>query len=246
MIGLLSALEEEIALFKENAEISEEIVHAGITFYLGSLKKHKIVLARCGVGKVNAAFATQLIIDRFDINMILFSGLAGSLVPYLNRGDVVISNFVVQHDVDLTAFGRRHGQIQDSDRLIEAHPDLVKFAAEAYELVQQSDENNKSQAVVGTIATGDSFVSDPERIKWLQREFGAICTEMEGAAVGQVCRANNKPFVVIRVISDTSSGSAAGEFIMFLGEASETTFKTTSQLLENLEDEKLKTVTGIG
>jgi len=105
MIGLLSALEEEITLFKDNAEISEEIVHAGITFYLGNLKNHKIVLARCGVGKVNAAFATQLMIDHFDVSMMLFSGLAGSLVPYLNRGDVVISNFVVQYDVDLTAFG---------------------------------------------------------------------------------------------------------------------------------------------
>lgn len=88
--------------------------------------------------------------------------------------------------------------------------------------------------VVGTIATGDSFISDPKKIRWLQREFGAVAAEMEGGAVGQVCQMNKVPFVIIRVISDGSGDGAAGEFIFFLEEASQLTFKLTCELLAEL------------
>ena len=238
MIGLISALEEEIQLFREKANITEEITQAGLNFLFGTLSDEKIILLRCGVGKVNAAVATQVLIDRFGVDAVIFTGLAGALVPYLNRGDVVVSNFVVQHDIDLTAFGRRRGEIPDLNRLIEADPKLIQLATQAFEQLE-NEQTVQSQLVVGTIATGDSVISDKERIKWLQRECGAVAAEMEGGAVGQVCHMNRVPFVIIRVISDNAGDGAAGEFIMFLDEASRLTCHLTSTMLEHLQRIKL-------
>jgi len=237
MIGLISALEEEIRLFREKATITEEVTQAGLNFQFGTLSDEKIILLRCGVGKVNAAVATQVLIDRFGVDAVIFTGLAGSLVPYLNRGDVVVSNFVVQHDIDLTAFGRRRGEIPDMNRQIEADPKLIKLATDAFEQLETA-QDVPGQLVVGTIATGDSFISDKEQIKWLQREFGAVAAEMEGGAVGQVCQMSRVPFVIIRVISDGAGTGAAGEFIMFLDEASQLTCCLTSTMLENMHTSK--------
>lgn len=233
MIGLISAMEEELVRFRETLELDQVVKQAGLDFYFGTLVGQPVVLLKCGVGKVNAAVATQVLIDRFGVDAIFFTGLAGSLVPHLKRGDIVVSNIVVQHDIDLTAFGRRPGEIPDLARLIEADSTLVNLAADAAEQVL-AETNPERQMVVGTIATGDSFVSDPDRIRWLQREFGAVATEMEGGAVGQVCQMNRVPFVVIRVISDGSSGGAAGEFIMFLDEASSLTCRIVSLALSHL------------
>ena len=241
MIGLISALEEELLLFKNQAKITEVVNQAGLKFHFGTLAEQKIVLLRCGVGKVNAAVATQLLIDRFGVDAVVFSGLAGALVPHLKRGDIVVSNYVVQHDIDLTAFGRRHGEIPDMTRLFEADPKLVRLASDAWE-EKSIDEESPSQLVVGTIATGDSFVSDKERIKWLQREFGAVAAEMEGGAVGQVCSMSRVPFVIIRVISDGAGDGAAGEFIMFLDQASELTFQLIMGMLK-LMSANQKTIT---
>lgn len=239
MIGLISAMEEELVRLRERFEPDQVVKQAGLEFFFGELAGQKVVLLRCGVGKVNAAVATQLLIDRFGVDAVLFTGLAGSLVPHLERGDIVVSNMVVQHDIDLTAFGRRPGEIPDLARMIDADPKLVHMAADAAEAVI-AKAGEKRQVMVGTIATGDSFVSDPERIRWLQREFGAVATEMEGGAVGQVCQMNKVPFVVIRVISDGAGGGAAGEFIMFLDEASDLTCRIVTKCLEIMTDKKVE------
>ena len=230
MIGLLSAMEEELELLHQRLMTTETAHRAGISFHRGSIGGIEVVTARCGVGKVNAAMAAQTMIDKFDITGLVFTGLAGSLVANLNRGDVVISNFLGQHDFDLTAFGKRHGQVTDSGRLIEASPKFVQAAVTAYEQ-SVAPTRKHNQMVVGTIVTGDSFIADAKRLKWIQREFGAVAAEMEGAAVAQVCQANGISFVVIRVISDSASGSAAGEFITFLDEASEVSYHIAEAML---------------
>lgn len=238
MIGLLSALEEENLLLKKELDLEDVVLYAGVTFHVGRLNQMPVAMARCGVGKVNAAATTQLMIDKFNATSVIFSGLAGSLVEHLHRGDVVISNYVVQHDIDLTAFGRRVGEVSDRSRMIEADPKLVQLTTEAYD-DSIGDKTNSGQAVVGTIVTGDTFVSDEGVIKWLQREFGAVAAEMEGAAVGQVCQANKVPFVILRVISDQAGSGAAGEFIQFLSEASETTTAIICELLSKLAVNKI-------
>ncbi len=233
MIGIISALDEELQLFLDKADIGKSIVQSQITFHFGTLEGHAIVLLKCGVGKVNAAIATQLLIDRFGVDSIIFTGMAGGLVPYIKKQDIVISNFVVQYDVDLTAFGRRPGEIPELSRLIEANPNLIKSARKAFD-TYKSEKSIKSNVIVGTIACGDTFVSDSEKIQWLQTEFGAVAVEMEGGAVGQVCQMNNVPFVIIRIISDVASETAASEFIFSLEDASKTTFGIVQQMLKQL------------
>jgi len=237
VVGLISALEEELTRFREHAEIDQVVRQSGLEFHLGRFEGCDVILLRCGVGKVNAAVATQLLIDRFGARAVVFTGLAGTLVPYLKRGDVVISNYAVQHDIDLTAFGRRPGQLSDTTRQIEADPTLVAAASEAYDEVAQA-QGLTSQMVVGTLATGDTFISDPSRIRWLQREFGAVAADMEGGAVGQVCSMNRVPFVVIRVISDAAGDQAASQFITFLDRASDLTYEITAALVRRLPKPK--------
>lgn len=241
MIGLLSAMEEEVQLFRRHLTANESATIGGVAYVRGTLAGVEVVLGQCGVGKVNAAAATQAMIDRFAVSGLIFTGLAGGLVPYLHRGDVVIANFVGQHDFDLTAFGKRPGQVSDAGRLIEADPRLVQHAVAAYEQAELPERAGR-QMVVGTIVTGDSFIADDARLRWLQREFGAVAAEMEGAAVGQVCLANRVPFAVIRVISDSASGGAAGEFIMFLDEASEISYRIVSAMVPQIGQRRPVTV----
>ncbi|MBD3170019.1 MAG: 5'-methylthioadenosine/adenosylhomocysteine nucleosidase [candidate division Zixibacteria bacterium] len=231
MTGIIGAMPEEVAMFKDSMEISGTVEYARMTFYRGVLKGQDVVLLHSGVGKVNAAIGTQIMIDRFDVQQILFTGLAGSLVPYLSRGDVVVSNYVVQYDFDLTAFGRRHGELPNTGRMIEADPRLVKFTCFGFDDIFKY-EKDSPKLVVGTIVSGDRFVSDKRKIEWLQREFGAVATEMEGAAVGYTCFLNDVPFVVLRTISDSADDEAASDFEQSLHNASENSFRIVSSILE--------------
>jgi adenosylhomocysteine nucleosidase len=218
MIGLMGALEEEIELFRSYAEIEKKYKYAGMDFCLGNIDEKPVVIVQCGVGKVNAAVSTQILIDKFEIDGILLTGLAGTLVPYLQQGDIVAANYLVQHDVDLTAFGRRPGELPSVGRMLEADPGLLRRMNDAYDSVY-GDQPNRPQMVVGTIISGDKFISDKKTIASLQREFGAVAAEMEGAAVAHVCQLNSVPFLVIRTISDDSSSNATGQFKVSLENA---------------------------
>lgn len=231
MIGLIGAMAEEVALFKANMKGSKPYRWAEMDYICGSLSGQNVVVLQSGIGKVNATIGTQIMIDRFDVDLIIFTGLAGALVPNLSRGDLVVSNNVVQYDFDLTAFGRRHGELPDVGRLIEVDPDLVKFACYAY------DDHFKSKAgspnlIVGTICSGDRFVSDPTKIEWLQREFGAVAIEMEGAAVGYTCHRNGVRFIILRTISDTGGERATKDFQDYLKKASEHSFEMVNTMLQ--------------
>jgi adenosylhomocysteine nucleosidase len=230
MIGLIGAMDEEISLFRDNMTDPETITHARMKYITGKLCDQRIVLLKSGIGKVNAAIGTQIMIDRFDIDQIVFSGLAGSLVPNLSAGDVVVANHVVQYDFDLTAFGRRVGELPDFGRMIETDPRLLKLACYAFDNSLKKG-GNSPRMMVGTIVSGDRFVSDPRRIEWLQREFGAVATEMEGAAVGFTCFVNDIPFVIIRTISDSGGTEAKDEFEKYLKIASENSYRMVTDML---------------
>jgi adenosylhomocysteine nucleosidase len=231
VVGIIGAMEDEMMLFQSRLENASTSTHAKMAFLSGTLNGQEIVLLKSGIGKVNAAVGTQIMIDRFPVSEILFTGLAGSLVPHLARGDVVVSNFVVQYDFDLTAFGRRHGELPDVGRMIEADPRLVKLVCYAFDNVFPKS-NGTPRLVVGTVASGDGFVADPRKVDWLQREFGAVATEMEGAAVGYTCHLNDIPFVVLRTISDSGDSSAKDQFEAYLRKASENSFSIVSNVLE--------------
>ena len=220
MIGIIGALGEEVDLVCSRLKKPQALTRAGIVFHKGKLGNLDVTVVKCGVGKVNAAICTQILVDVFQCRRIVFGGVAGALLPGLKQGDVVISSHAVQFDIDLTAFGRRQGELADHDRLIEADPGMVRAATAAFD--EQAERlKTVPEMVVGTIVSGDRFISDPDTIKWLQREFSGVCTEMEGGAVGYTCKINQIPFVIIRIISDSAGSDAVEEFDSFLSKSSE-------------------------
>ncbi len=184
MLAIIGALEEEVDLIEAAMTVSGRQTHAGIETIRGDFRGVEIVLAQCGVGKVNATICTQTLIDHYQPGALVFSGVAGGLLPNMRVGDVVIASHLIQYDMDLTAFGRRHGEVPGQDsRMIESDPGLVQQAAAAFDAAFP-DPARAPSLFHGTVVTGDRFIQDPETLRWLQREFSALATEMDGAAVG--------------------------------------------------------------
>lgn len=230
MLGVIGAMSEEVQLLLGELSDVQTSVHAEITVSQGRYKGTDIALAQSGIGKVNATICTQMLIDLFKPEKLVFSGVAGGLLPNMRVGDVIVASHVVQYDMDLTAFGRRHGETPGRDRLIECDPDLVGKATAAFDAAFEEGGDGPN-LMLGTIASGDKFVQDTEMLRWLQREFAALATEMEGAAFGYTCHLNGLPFVVIRALTDVSSESAGGDFEQNLHTACETSFRLMDRLI---------------
>ena len=230
MLGVIGAMSEEVQLLLAELTDQKQAVHAEVTVTTGNYKGTDIALAQSGIGKVNATICTQMLIDLYKPKKLIFSGVAGGLLPNMQAGDIIVASHVVQYDMDLTAFGRRHGETPGRDRLIECNPDLVAKATAAFDEAFDGTEGGPN-LMLGTIASGDRFVQDIEMLRWLQREFAALATEMEGAAFGYTCSLNNLPFVVIRALSDSSSGSASTDFENNLHKACQHSFKLMDQMI---------------
>ncbi len=177
-------------------------------FTRGRLEGHQVLLAECGVGKVNAAALTQALLAE-GADRLVFTGVAGAVDPSLRVGDVVIGSEAVQHDVDVTGLGYDLGEVPGSGHLWQADPALVEAAREA------AAELPNLTTVVGRVASGDTFVADAAATARISESFGALCTEMEGAAVAQVCHRWGVPFVIVRSISDSADHSAQVDFRAF-------------------------------
>lgn len=232
MLGIIGAMTEEVDLLLNEVTDQKQSVHAEITVTQGSYKGTEIALAQSGIGKVNATICTQMLIDLFKPEKLIFSGVAGGLLPNMRAGDIIVASHVVQYDMDLTAFGRRHGETPGRDRLIECNPDLVAKATAAFDQAFEDIEGSPD-LMLGTVASGDRFVQDKDMLRWLQREFAALATEMEGAAFGHTCSLNGLPFVVIRALSDGSSNTAKGDFEKNLHQACINSFQLMDQMIPN-------------
>ena len=230
MLGVIGAMEEEVRLLRAEMKGVKEAVHADITIARGKYKGAEIALAQSGIGKVNATICTQLLIDHYKPKKMLFSGVAGGLLPNMQAGDIIIASHVVQYDMDLTAFGRRRGETPGRDRLIECDPDLVGKATTAFDGAYEG-VMGAPNLMLGTIASGDRFVQDIGTMRWLQREFAALATEMEGAAFGYTCHLNGLPFAVIRALSDGSGDGASDDFEDNLHQACQNTFRMMDLLI---------------
>jgi adenosylhomocysteine nucleosidase len=224
-IGLLAVGHESRPLL-EKMQVETKTRHGMATFYQGSYQGQKVVLARMAMGKVNAAMATQSLIDLFDATPLILSGTAGAVAPEIEVGDVVIGDRVIPHDagVYLSDFkfcgvmagdGQgRHGWV----RAFQAEPHLVQAALSAGEdLLWPRGARKRIPAVrVGTIVTGDQVIFSQAKKEWLHRTFEALAVEMEGAAVAQVAAANGRPWLVVRAISDQADASTGFDFIPLL------------------------------
>lgn len=213
-VGIIGAMEEEVTLLREKIEDKEQHVIAGCEFITGKMDGVEVVLLRSGIGKVNAALSTAILLEKFKPDFVINTGSAGGLNPNLNVGDVVISSEVRHHDVDVTAFGYEYGQVPQLPAAFEADSRLVKIAEEC------ACEIKEIQVVKGLIATGDSFMNDPVRVEYIREKFSNLqAVEMEAAAIAQVSHQFGTPFVIIRSLSDIAGKESDVSFEQYLVKA---------------------------
>lgn len=211
-VGIIAAEFEEMEAIKTIMENISEIDIYNLKIYSGKINNKPCLLTRCGVGKVNAARTTQILCDRFDIKYIINLGSAGAVNDSLDIGDIVVAEKLVQHDFDVTAFGREKGFIPETGKFFNSDKSLCgKF---------NIGKLNDVKIVLGTIASGDTFCTDIAMKEEIKNTFNCDCVEMEGAAVAQVCFLNNIPFVVIRSISDKLNSNNQIDFNLYLKLAS--------------------------
>ena len=210
-IGIIGAMEEEIALLKEKMEIEVIVKKASMEFYQGTLNNHEIVVVRSGIGKVNAGLCAQILIDVFHVNRLINTGIAGSLKADIDIGDIVISSDALQHDMDARNFGYARGEIPRMDTVsFPADSDLISIAKTACE-----EANPDIKVFVGRIVTGDQFIAERTVKNEIASWTEGYCTEMEGAAIAQAAYLNKVPFVIVRAISDKADDSASMDYPTF-------------------------------
>lgn len=226
-IGIIGAMEEEVAVLKEAMDVEKVVEHASMQFYKGILCGEKVVVVRSGIGKVNAAVCAQVLVDKFNIDILINTGIAGSLDAAIDIGDMVISTDLVEHDMDASIFGDPVGQIPRMDTFsFPADPELVKKAVQA-----NTEANPDIKTFTGRIVSGDQFVSSAEVKDKLVSLFDAKCTEMEGAAIAHVAYLNKVSCVIIRAISDKADNSATMDYPTFEKQAIKHSVKLVRNLL---------------
>lgn len=228
-IGILGAMEVEVQELIENMENIKEETISRITFYSGTLQGKNVIVARCGVGKVHSGICAQTMILKYAPDAIINTGVAGSLNADLDIADIVISDSVVQHDFDTSAFGDPKGLISGINLVkIPCPQELVR------KIKKSADTIVGTNVVVGTIASGDQFICSSERKDFIVNNFGALCAEMEGAAIGQVCYINNVDFCIVRSMSDKADGSAHMDFPTFTQIAAKKSTQLINEFLKSI------------
>lgn len=230
VIGIIGAMDEEVENLKgiiENVEIRSV---AGMDFYKGKISENNVVVVRSGIGKVNAAICTQILIDKFGVSAIINTGIAGSLNNDINIGDIVLSADTLQHDMDATAFG------YDLSVIPRMENSVFKGDEELIKLAKETCEKNLTGVKVftGRVVSGDQFISDKEKKNWLVDNFKGDCTEMEGAAIAHAAYLNNVPFLIIRAISDKADDSAHMDYPEFEAMAIKNSVTILKEMIENI------------
>lgn len=230
MLGIIGAMAEEVANLKAQMENVKIYTAAKMDFYEGRLKGNDVVVVRSGIGKVNAAVCSQILVDRYHVTGIINTGIAGSLRNQINIGDIVLSKDTLQHDMDATGFGYQVGQIPQMDvSVFEGDENMIRIAEECCKR-----EIPEIGVHVGRVVSGDQFVSDREKKNWLLETFQGYCTEMEGAAIAQTAYLNQIPFLIIRAISDKADDSAEMDYAEFEAKAIEHSVKLVTAMVEKL------------
>ena len=208
-LGIIGAMEQEVETLLSLLENKREAVRTGSTYYEGTLDSLDVVVVQCGIGKVNAALCVQVLCDCYGVTHVVNTGIAGSLCADLDIGDMVISSDAMYHDVDCVHFGYTMGQMPGMPVTYEANRTMVELAFAAAEGV------NPGHTRIGRVASGDQFVAVKELKEKIISVTGALCTEMEGAAIAHAASRNGVPFVIIRAISDKADDSAEMDYPTF-------------------------------
>lgn len=232
VFGIIGAMDEEVEKIKNEMIIEKKETKAKTLFYKGIFEGKKIVLVRCGIGKVNAAIISQILITEYKVDAIINTGVAGGIKEEVEIGDVVISTDVIEHDFDARKFGYKLGQIPRLDVLsFKANKELVDLAFSATE--KELENNNVFK---GRIVSGDVFVAEKEEKEKLWNNFNAYCVEMEGAAIGHTAYINDKAFLIIRAISDKADGKASKNYEEFVNLAIENSVNILKRILKSYKE----------
>lgn len=230
MLGIIGAMEVEVKELREMMENPQAQTVAGMTFYQGKIKGKEVVVVRSGIGKVNAGICSQILVDRYQVDGIINTGIAGSLKNEINIGDIVLATVAVQHDVDATGFGYPIGEIPQMG--IKEFPADDKLRELAVKCCEKA--NPDIRTFCGRVASGDQFISNKEKKNWIRDNFDAYCTEMEGAAIAQAAYLNQIPYLVVRAISDKADDSANMDYSVFEAKAVENSVRLMAAMLEEL------------
>ncbi len=227
MIGIIGAMKIEVEGIRALTENAKTEIISGMEFVSGTVKGRPVVSVVCGIGKVAAGMCAEAMILRYAPDVILNTGVAGTLTDALSVGDIALSADVVQHDMDTVGLGDEPGYIHSLG--------VVRMAADGG-LVKKLEQGVAAlpgvKCVVGTIASGDQFICDKAVKDSIVARFNGIACEMEGAAIGQVCCTNKVPFAVVRAISDSADGSAEMSYTEFLPIAAENAKKLIEYIIE--------------
>lgn len=204
MIGIIGAMDSEVEALFSSMSAKEKINLNNLTFYKGKLFDKDVVIVKCGIGKVNAALCTQLLILNFKVSKIINTGIAGAVGAGLKIYDFVVSDAAVYHDFDVQFFGYKPGQVPGMPEVFEADKALASSVLSAFAKTSLAGEHKITH---GLIASGDQFISGGEKKAFIVSTFNPQCVEMEGCAIAHTCFANNVPFVIIRCMSDTADDS---------------------------------------
>lgn len=228
-IGIIGAMDEEVAALIKHYGCEEKVKFLDFEFNILKYKDKKIVVVVSGIGKVNSAICTQLLIDRFNVECVVNSGIAGAISEKLDIADIVFSKDLIQHDVDAVNFGYKLGQIP---RMGDNY--IFKGDQQLLDKMEQIAQNKDIKYYVGRIVSGDVFVSTNTKKEWLRDNFDAMCTDMESASIAHVCFLNKVPFMAIRCISDTADDRASMVYKEFEEIALNKCFAISSALIEEI------------
>lgn len=230
-IGILGAMDQEVALLKESLADATTVELAHLTFYTGTLHGVDVILVKCGIGKVAAAVATTLLIQAFAPDYVVNTGSAGGFDTSLNIGDLVIGNGVQHHDVNITHFGYEPGQCVGMPTVFECDKTLITAAEQAAAAALHV------KTIRGLICTGDSFIGTDEAAAALRDAFPAIsASEMEGAAIAQTSFMLGTPFLVIRSLSDIAGKTSTVSFNSYLETAARNSAELVMSMMKLLAD----------
>lgn len=226
MIGIIGAMDEEVAALKEAMDVRETVERAGMNFVKGTLGGKEVTVVRSGIGKVNAGICAQILVSEFQAEVLINTGIAGSLDARIDIGDMVISTDALYHDMDATAFGYPLGEVPRMELLaFPADERLVELAVEA-----NAEANPDIHTFTGRVVSGDQFVASDEVKEKILKNFGGLCTEMEGAAIAHAAYLNKVSCVIIRAISDKADGSASEDYPAFEKKAIEHSVRLVKNL----------------
>ena len=225
-IGIIGAMDSEVNTLISHLGNHTSERFGSITFHGGELYGRRVVIARCGIGKVFAALCCEAMIVRYSPRLVINTGVGGAISPSLRPLDVVIADRLCQHDMDTSPLGDPKGMISGIDTI------YFETDRRAREILLSAAIDMRIRVSLGTIASGDRFIATSADKAQLASDFGADVCEMEGGAIAQVCYVNETDFAVVRAISDSADGSAEMDYAQFLPQAAKTSAELTLALIK--------------